>query len=137
MNESRTILVVDDDAECGATLEFALQSMPDVRVKLTTSAESALALLESTEISAVVTDLHLPKMTGLEMITSIRRQAHFRDLPILVVSAATDPSTPELAIGAGATAFFAKPFSPSAVRQRLRQLLEQMPASDHQETNHA
>jgi len=137
------VLVVDDDAECGATIEFALQAIPGIDVVLAASAERAREVLQEgprpshADICAVITDLQLPNMTGLEMIGWIRTQTRFRDLPIIVISAATDPSAPARAVQLGATAFFAKPFSPSAVRQRLRELLELVPHVSHQETKHA
>ena len=60
--------------------------------------------------------------TGLELISRIRGQARFSALPIVAVSAATDPKAPQAALDSGANAFFAKPFSPSAVRRKLEEL---------------
>jgi CheY-like chemotaxis protein len=74
-------------------------------------------------VDAVITDLHLPAMTGLELIARIRGQDRFRSLPILAVSAATDPATPKAALASGANAFFPKPFSPVAVRRKLEELM--------------
>ena len=62
-------------------------------------------------------------MTGLELVARIREDPRFRSLPILVVSADTDPSTPARALGLGANAYFAKPFSPSAMRKKLEELI--------------
>jgi CheY-like chemotaxis protein len=118
-----TILVVDDAEDCIATLDLALQSLPGVEIRPATSAEAALAILESGTVSAVITDVHLPEMTGLELVARIRQDARFRRLPILVVSADTDPSTPARALGLGANAFFAKPYSPSAMRKKLEELI--------------
>jgi DNA-binding NarL/FixJ family response regulator len=44
-------------------------------------------------------------------------------MPIIVVSADTDPATPERVVALGAEAFFPKPFSPALVRRKLEQLL--------------
>lgn len=118
-----TILVVDDSEDCIATLVLALQTVPGIAVRPSLSAEAALVALESDTVSAVITDVHLPEMTGLELVERIRQDPRFRSLPILVVSADTDPSTPARALGLGANAYFAKPFSPSAVRKKLEELL--------------
>jgi CheY-like chemotaxis protein len=56
-------------------------------------------------------------------VTRIRQNPRFRSLPILVVSADADPSTPGRALGLGANAYFAKPFSPSAIRKKLEELI--------------
>ena len=121
-----TILLVDDSEDCIATLDLALQTLPGVVIRPSLSAEAALAALEDREhdtVSAVITDVHLPEMTGLELVTRIRQDPRFRSLPILVVSADADPSTPARALGLGANAYFAKPFSPSAMRKKLEELI--------------
>jgi CheY-like chemotaxis protein len=121
-----TILVVDDSEDCLATMDLALQTLPGVVIRPTLSAEAALLALEDREhdtVSAVITDIHLPEMTGLELVTRIRQNPRFRSLPILVVSADADPSTPGRALGLGANAYFAKPFSPSAMRKKLEELI--------------
>lgn len=117
------ILVVDDAEDCIATLDLALETLPGVVIRPALSAEAALAHLESDTFSAVITDIHLPEMTGLELVARIRENPRFRSLPILVVSADTDPSTPDRALGVGANAYFAKPFSPSALRKKLEELV--------------
>jgi two-component system chemotaxis response regulator CheY len=121
-----TILVVDDSEDCIATVDLALQTLPGVVIRPSLSAEAALVALEDREhdtVSAVITDIHLPEMTGLELVTRIRQNPRFRSLPILVVSADADPSAPGRALGLGANAYFAKPFSPSALRKKLEELI--------------
>ena len=126
VNLRRIILVVDDAEGCVATLDLVLQTLPGVEVQSAPSAEAALARLEYLEhdtVSAVITDVHLPDMTGLELISRIREDPRFHLLPILVVSADADPLTPGRALGLGANAYFAKPFSPSAMRKKLEELM--------------
>jgi two-component system, chemotaxis family, chemotaxis protein CheY len=74
-------------------------------------------------VSAVVTDVHLPKMTGLDLIVHLRGQPRYRATPILVISADPDPATPDRALKLGANVFFSKPFSPGAVRRKLEELI--------------
>jgi two-component system, chemotaxis family, chemotaxis protein CheY len=118
-----TILLVDDSEDCIATLILALQTLPGVVIRPSLSAEAALAALDSDTVSAVITDVQLPEMTGLELVARIREDPRFRSLPILVVSADADPSTPARALGLGANGYFAKPFSPSAMRKKLEELI--------------
>ena len=120
----RAILVVDDAEDCIATLDMALQTLPGVVVQSASSAEAALARLsDGSNFSAVITDVNLPEMTGLELVARLRNEPRFRSLPILVMSADPDPSTPARALGLGANAYFAKPFSPSAMRKKLEELI--------------
>jgi CheY-like chemotaxis protein len=118
-----TVLLVDDAEDCLATLDVALQVIPGVVVRLAHSAEAAWEVLARDQVSAVITDIHLPRMTGLELISRIRREPKFQRLPILVVSADADPAAPRTALASGANAYFAKPFSPGAVRKKLEELM--------------
>jgi CheY-like chemotaxis protein len=119
----KIVLLIDDREDCLDTLDLALEQMPGVVLRSALSAEAALDLLGSTSVAAIVTDLHLPKMSGLELIETVRRAPELTGLPIVVVSADADPATPARALKAGANAFFSKPFSPGAVRKKLEELI--------------
>jgi DNA-binding response OmpR family regulator len=122
-----TLLIVDDAVDCASTLELALVQLRGVNVVSTRSAEEALVILESRTVSGVITDLQLPEMSGLDLIARIRAGSKGARVPIIVVSANSDPSAPETALRLGANAFFPKPFSPSAVRKKLEELIHGSP----------
>ncbi len=126
---TRTILIVDDAETCAATLELALATIPDVRVSLAATVAQALRLLrdERTPVGAVVTDLNMPQVDGFELIRLIREDERHARVPIVVTSADTDPRTPERLLTLGADAYFAKPYSPALVRQKVEQLLDANP----------
>jgi two-component system chemotaxis response regulator CheY len=118
-----TVLLVDDAEDCLATLAMALQTMTQVDVRSVRSAEDAIEELARGQVSAVITDIQLPSMTGLDLISWIRRDPRLRALPIVVVSADADPDAPRKALASGANAFFPKPFSPAAIRKKLEELI--------------
>jgi CheY-like chemotaxis protein len=119
----RQMLIVEDAGDCARMLEAALLFIPRLSLVFCPSAEDALDALSQSAFAAVITDINLPRMDGLELVSRLRATERFRTLPIIVVSGDTDPSAPERAMLAGADAFFAKPFSPSAVRRTLEDLL--------------
>lgn len=121
--KSFIVLVVDDADDCLAMLDVALQTLPGVVVRSTRSAEDALEVLAAGDVSAVITDIRLPAMTGIELIKRIRHDPGLRALPVVVISAEADPAVPRTAIESGANAFFPKPFSPAAVRKKLEELI--------------
>ena len=77
----------------------------------------------SRPIYAIVTDLNMPRMDGYELIRRIRADGRLAATPIVVVSADTDPGTPDRIARMGVSAFFPKPFSPAQVRRKLEQIL--------------
>lgn len=119
----RRILVIDDSEDCAATLEIALGSIAGWVVRATSTAEQALEALEAGNVAAIITDLHLPAMDGLELVRRVSADRRWAGIPILVISGDSDPATPQRARQAGAAAFFAKPYSPVAVRQKIEELI--------------
>jgi chemotaxis family two-component system sensor histidine kinase/response regulator PixL len=118
-----TVLLIDDREDCITTLDLALERLPGVVLRSAATAEAAWEVLRRFPIAAVITDIQLPNMTGLELISRIRRDPGLARLPIVVVSADPDPATPGRALQLGANAFFSKPFSPGAIRKKLEELI--------------
>jgi len=120
------VLIVEDSENSAAMLEIAFMGIPGVSVLTTPSGIEALQILDgsSTPVRAVVTDLNMPRMDGYELIRRLRSHEKLSGMPIIVVSADTDPSTPERIAALGVQAFFPKPFSPALVRRKLEQLLD-------------
>lgn len=123
----RAVLIVEDSENSAAMLEMAFLGIPDVTVVQVPSGVEALRILDAaaTPVQAVVTDLNMPRMDGFELIRRIRGDQRLRATPIIVISADTDPGTPERVAALGVDAFFPKPFSPAQVRRTLEQLLNE------------
>ena len=123
--DRRAVLIVEDSENSAAMLEIALLGIPGLSVLLASSAFEALRILRRPEfaVHAVVTDLNMPRMDGFEMIRRIREDQDLSSTPIIVVSADTDPGTPDRVAQLGVSAFFPKPFSPAEVRRKLEQIL--------------
>jgi len=121
----RIILIVEDSETCAETLQIALESIVDVEARPVRGVQAALAVLEddTNEVAAIVTDLHMPRRNGFELIGQLRSDKRYSQIPILMVSGDSDPGLPERALAEGASAFFAKPYSPAAVRRKLEQMI--------------
>ncbi len=126
----KLVLIVEDSETCAETLQIALELIPGVEIRSIHSPDAAIAFLNGRdgEIAAIVTDLNLTQSAGLpgdglDLIRQLRAEPRFARLPILLISGDTDPRLSERALAQGADAFFAKPYSPSAVRKKLEQLI--------------
>lgn len=126
---ARTVLIVEDSDTSADTLEIALLSLPGVSVEHVRSGRNAWLLLQQERVSAIITDLHMPHMDGFELIERVRAAAPATYVPIIVVSGDSDPDTPDRVRRLGADAYFAKPYSPAAVRETLERLLHENPPS--------
>ena len=122
---SRVVLIVEDSEQSAAPLEIALLGIPGLSVLMASSAMEALQMLHSggAPVEAIVTDLNMPRMDGFELIRRVRSDQKLCGTPIIVVSADTDPTTPDRVARMGVSAFFPKPYSPAQVRRKLEQIL--------------
>jgi len=124
--QAHPVLIVEDSENSATMLEMALADIPGISVWLATSAFEALRILNGggPAFQAIVTDLNMPRMDGFELIRRIRGDQRISATPIIVVSADTDPETPEKIAQLGVSAYFPKPFSPAQVRRKVEQLLD-------------
>jgi CheY-like chemotaxis protein len=118
------ILIVEDNDDI-APLEIALASIDRLAIMTLTDGRRALKLLQTgtSDLAAVITDLHLPFVDGFDLVAAIRAQERYRRLPIIVVSGDNDSEVRNRIRQLGADAFFTKPYSPAEIRHTLEGLL--------------
>lgn len=122
----RNILIVEDTETAATALEIALTSLPGVSVVRVQDGLRALEYLAPEtghSVDAVVTDLDMPFLDGLELIRRLRQQERFAVLPIVVVSGDNNPQASAIALSLGADAYFAKPWSAREVQKTIQDLL--------------
>jgi CheY-like chemotaxis protein len=124
---SKLVLIVEDSETCAETLLIALESLPGVEPRVVPNLRAAIATIqEAGNVAALVTDLHLGNSAlsdGFDLISQLRAQPRYANLPIVLISGDSDPLLADRAIAQGANAFFPKPYSPAAVRKTLEQLI--------------
>ena len=128
----RTVLIVEDVETCAAALEIAFSAVQDIDVVTVMGGEDAWHAVERADsLAAIVTDLQMGDLDGYELIERVRAHDRHRAVPIVVITGSSDPDAPERVRQLGANAFFSKPYSPVAVREKLEQLLH-----NHETTKH-
>ncbi|MCE1238045.1 MAG: response regulator [Hyphomicrobiales bacterium] len=108
LTEDMDVLAVDDDPIQREFCSVYL-SAPNVRVETADCAEAGLALLPEREWSALLVDVDMPGMDGIEMVGVLRADPRWDKLPIMVVTGREDMVSIDRAYAAGATAFMCKP----------------------------
>ncbi|MCI0464649.1 MAG: response regulator, partial [Gemmataceae bacterium] len=119
------VLVVDDCNTTRQSLRTLLESQGYPDVLGAASGEEALGLLGEVgpPVDAVLLDVELPGMDGIETCRRIKAAPHNRDLPVLVVTGSAREEVLEAAFAAGATDFLAKPLRVPELLARLHAAL--------------
>ncbi|RBQ15052.1 DNA-binding response regulator [Spongiactinospora rosea] len=113
-----TALVVDDEPQMTAIVEFALRTK-DFAVHVAHDAATALNLLRHQEVDLVVLDVLMPAIDGLALCERIRARS---DVPIMLLTALTQQEDVITGLERGADDYVTKPFNPHEVALRAHAL---------------
>ena len=102
-----TVWVVDDDRSIRWVLEKAFKQA-DMEVKSYEQADSVLKALNNAQPDAIISDIRMPGMDGLELLSRIHKR--FPDLPVIIITAHTDLDAAVSAYQGGAFEYLPKPF---------------------------
>ena len=117
MNDPIPILLVDDKLENLVAIESILES-PDYHLVRAQSGQEALLALLEVEFAALVLDVMMPEMSGIELARMIRDRKKTRHVPILFLTAHGEEGA-VAGYEAGAVDFLTKPVQPAILRSKL------------------
>jgi two-component system, OmpR family, response regulator MprA len=123
MSASPRVLVVEDDPEIGGALRRSLR-LENYDVRIAEDGERALLESQTFAPDAVVLDLGLPKLDGVEVCRRIRAES---DVPILILTARDGVGARVEGLDSGADDYLMKPFDRQELLARLRALLRRRP----------
>ncbi len=106
---NKTILFVDDSASIRALVKMILEEA-GYNVLMSEDGQDAMKFFDSRIIDLVITDLHMPRMNGIELIKEVRKIKNYRFVPILFLTTETKSELKQEAKAAGATGWITKPF---------------------------
>jgi CheY-like chemotaxis protein len=75
------------------------------------------------EFDIIITDMNMPVMDGMELVSKLRNTPGFEDKPIIMVTTESESSQRDLAAKTGVTAFITKPFTPEQLRAKIAELV--------------
>jgi two-component system chemotaxis response regulator CheY len=88
------------------------------------SGASALNVAKTTSFDLVISDLNMPGMDGLTLVSQLRQLPAYRSTPILILTTEMDPQKKQAAKAAGATGWIVKPFDPAQLLATIRKVLD-------------
>ncbi len=122
------ILVVEDEQDIGELLEYNLRKQ-NYEVARAADGSTALRLAFSGEFSAVVLDLMLPDMDGLDICRQLREEKKTRRWPVLMLTARAEVNDRVTGLNLGADDYLGKPFEMAELLARLKALLRRTQAA--------
>lgn len=119
----KTIMIADDSAAMRAMLIATIEPLDDFRIVEASSGFEALRLLPRETVDLILTDINMPDINGLELISYLRNNPNYARIPVFIIS--TEGSVKDIEKGKllGANEYLIKPFEPSHLQELIRSYL--------------
>ncbi len=132
LSKQPLILAVDDEA---GNLHLLRQILQDhYRLVFAKDGQRALELARQEQPNLILLDVMLPGMTGYEVCRALKADADTAAIPVIFVTALSDPADEVIGFDAGAVDYITKPLSPPIVRARVRTHLSLVRVDELRET---
>jgi len=118
-----SVLIVEDDPDTAQLIKHTFERTGDLVATIVSSGEEALTAVSQRLPDAIVLDVRLPKMDGLEVCRTLRARADTRDVPIVMLTARIAEEDRVAGFEHGADDYVTKPFSPRELRARVRAVI--------------
>lgn len=118
----KRVMTVDDSASVRMMIRVTLSGAGYEVVEATNGLE-ALKKLSDMDIQAMVVDLNMPEMGGLDLVRKLRRIPGFLSTPIIMLTTESSRDLIQKGREAGATGWMVKPFSPEQLVNVIRRVL--------------
>jgi two-component system chemotaxis response regulator CheY len=103
------ILVVEDSPAMRQLLSFAIKRIPGSKVFEATDGVDALKRLSSEKIDIIIADINMPIMDGLKLLSLVRGNAEYKDIPVIIVTTEGAEEDRKKALAIGANNYLTKP----------------------------
>ena len=118
------ILVVDDSPTIRKMVRASLEGIESAEFIEAGTGLEAIEHLAVSRIQLIVLDLNMPDMHGIDVLKFVRRNPHYSNIPIIVLTTRGDETSRQTAQEAGATSYMTKPFAPQTLAKAVRDLLD-------------
>ena len=117
------VVFVDDDPDIREIVALALKVYSGIEVRAYGSVVQAIASAIAWKPDLVVTDLNMPGMDGSALLAALKSDSRTCQIPVVFLTAGSNPATCDSLLQAGARAILAKPFDPRSLGQELLGLI--------------
>lgn len=114
-------MIVDDSAAIRKILQRVLVQAGVAlgAVHEASDGNEALAVLKTNKVGLILSDINMPNMDGIELLTKIKEDAEIRTVPILMVTTEGNQARVMQALQLGAAGYVRKPFTADQIKEKL------------------
>ena len=123
MTYAKTIIIIEDDKDIANLLHYNIQRI-GVKLLLAYDGEEGLRLIRENMADLIILDLMLPKRDGFDILSIIKEDAVYCDVPVLILSAKINPGAIIRGFRMGAVDYIPKPFNVGELLLKVKEVLK-------------
>lgn len=119
----KKILIAEDSPTMRALIVSTIAAMGEFETVEAANGFEALRILPREKVDLIITDINMPDINGLELISFIRNNENYRTTPLFIISTEGSERDREKGLALGANAYLVKPFAPPQLQELVRKYL--------------
>jgi two-component system chemotaxis response regulator CheY len=125
MADSRmNILVVDDFSTMRRIIKNILRQLGYINILEADDGTSAMEVRRSEKVDFIISDWNMPQMSGIELLTAVRTNEEWKDMPFLMVTAEGQKEKVIEAVKNKVNNYIVKPFTPETLTEKINKVFE-------------
>jgi two-component system chemotaxis response regulator CheY len=120
---SKKILIVEDSLSMRSLIVATIAVTGDYETIEVANGFEALRILPREKVDLIITDINMPDINGLELISFIRNNENYRETPLFIISTEGSERDREKGMSLGADAYLVKPFAPEQLQRLILEYL--------------
>jgi len=117
------VLIVEDSPTMRQLISFALKRLREIRITEASDGVDGLKKLAAEKFDLIFTDINMPIMDGLKLVSLLRNDVNYKDTPIIVITTEGAQEDRERALALGANDYITKPIQPNKILDIARTML--------------
>jgi two-component system chemotaxis response regulator CheY len=119
----KKILIAEDSPTMRSLIVSTIGAMGEFETVEAANGFEALRILPREKVDLIITDINMPDINGLELVSFIRNNENYRTTPLLIISTEGSERDRERGLALGANAYLVKPFVPQQLQELVRKYL--------------
>ncbi len=117
------VLVVEDSPTMRQLIVFALKRIRGFQIVEANDGVDGLKKLSSEKFDLILTDINMPIMDGLKLVSMVRNDPHYKETPIVVITTEGATEDRERALALGANEYITKPIQTMKILETVKKLM--------------
>ena len=119
----KKILITEDSPTMRSLIISTLADLGDFEIVEAANGFEALRILPREKVDLVITDINMPDINGLELVSFVKNNPNYRSIPLFIISTEGRERDKEKGLALGADAYLVKPFAPEELQALVQRYL--------------